>query len=65
VLSGGRFSYGYKHSTLHVCLYALRFAHLVADGRDILKDKLRLKMAMAGLKRRQKSPKRKHPVTVG
>ena len=56
--------HGYKHSTLHVCLYALRFAHLVADGRDILKDKLRLKMAMAGLKRRQKSPKRKHPVTV-
>ena len=57
---------GYAHSTLKVTLFALRYAHILGStsGRDIIKDKLRLKLTLLGLKRLQSSPIRKYAVSV-
>ena len=57
---------GYAHSTLKVTLFALRYAHILGStsGRDIIKDKLRLKLTLLGLKRLQSSPTRKYAVSV-
>jgi hypothetical protein len=55
----------YRHATVHVMLYAMRYHHIVARQPDPLVDTPLLKIVMKGLKRLQGGKGQKIPVTMG
>ena len=54
----------YRHATVHVMLYALRYHHVAARWPDPLVDTPLLKIVMKGLKRIQGGKRQKVPVTT-
>jgi hypothetical protein len=54
----------YRHATVHVMLYAIRYHHIIARQPDPLVDTPLLKIVMVGLKRLQGGRKQKVPVTA-